>query len=37
MRIYTLELTATEKACGVTLDAVAELLPKVLLQGDRPN
>ena len=29
---YTLELTDIERACGVTLDQVAEVLPKVALR-----
>lgn len=29
------ELTDTEIACGVTLDQVAELLPKVLVRNNR--
>ena len=28
MNVYTLELTETELACGVTLDAVADELPR---------
>lgn len=31
MTIYTHTLTEIEEACGVTLEAVAELLPKGLL------
>lgn len=29
------ELTKTEIACGVTLDQVADLLPKALIRNDR--
>ncbi|AXH49817.1 hypothetical protein KNU02_gp92 [Gordonia phage Pleakley] len=29
---YTLELTDIERACGVTLDQVADVLPKVALR-----
>ena len=32
MKTYTLVLTEVEKACGVTLEQVAELLPKVLVR-----
>lgn len=34
MSTYKLELTETELACGVTLEAVAEILPKVLVRED---
>lgn len=33
MNTYKLELTEIEVVCGVTLDAVEELLPKVLVRG----
>lgn len=35
MKNYTLELTEIEIACGVTLEQVQELLPKVLVRGGR--
>lgn len=35
MARITHELTDTEVACGVTLEQVAELRPKVLMKGER--
>jgi len=35
MSTYTHELTGVEQACGVTLEQVAEQLPRVLMNGDR--
>ena len=35
MTTYTVELTEIERACGVTLDQVAEHLPRVAVRGDR--
>ena len=35
MRVYTLELTETELACGVTLDQVADVMPRVLVRDGR--
>lgn len=35
MTRYTHELTATEIACGVTLDRVADELPRVLVRDHR--
>lgn len=34
MREYKLELTEIEVACGVTLEQVAEVLPKVLMRNN---
>lgn len=35
MTTYTVELTEIEQACGVTLEQVAEHLPRVAVRGDR--
>lgn len=35
MHTYTLELTPIEIACGVTLEQVADLMPKILLRDGR--
>ena len=35
MTHYTLELTETELACGVTLEQVADVLPRVLVRDGR--
>lgn len=35
MRHYVHELTPTEEACGVTLEQVADLLPKVLVRNGK--
>lgn len=35
MSVYKLELTETEVACGVTLEKVQEVLPKVLVRNGR--
>lgn len=32
MRVYTLELTEIERACGVTLEQVADVMPRVLVR-----
>ena len=33
MSVYTMELSEIERACGVTLEAVAEHLPRVYVFG----
>lgn len=35
MNTYKLELTEIEEYCGVTLEEVAEVLPKVLVRNDQ--
>ena len=35
MAYYSVELSDIEKMCGVTLEKVADTLPKVFVQGDR--